>query len=326
MSFSEVELDHFTQQGYVVKPGLLGQKDLWPLCNSLNKIIDQGAKQLLEKGELSQIYDNEGFKTRLARIYQESEEAGQIIMGMIMGKGGGGFNGEAMLNLLRNQTLVDCVAELVGPDIVGASAYRIRPKLPKHTRTEVPWHQDSGYFLPHCDKYLIVTCWIPLVDVTINNGCLYVLPKAHNVGILKHYTGGHGGYLEIPNNELPSGNPVPIEMKFGDVLFMTNLTPHASFINQTEVVRWSIDLRYQSMDAPNNVEEDPQTCTPERDPVTMACYPSEADFVIRDSKDPSREVVCKEAFKQLRDRHNKARPYNPGRGWNRLKDKDTLKI
>ena len=51
-----------------------------------------------------------------------------------------------------------------------------------------------------------------------------------------------------------------------------------------------------------------------------------SDFVIRDSKDPSREVVCKEVFKQLRDRHNNARPYNPGRGWNRLKDKDTLKI
>ena len=44
-------------------------------------------------------------------------------------------------------------------------------------------------------------------------------------------------------------------------------------------VRWSIDLRYQSTEVPNNVDEDPASYTPERDPVTMACYPPEADWL-----------------------------------------------
>jgi hypothetical protein len=93
-------------------------------------------------------------------------------------------------------------------------------------------------------------------------------------------------------------------------------------VNQSEIVRWSIDLRYQSKDAPNNAEEDPATYTPERDPVTMACYPSEADFVIRDSTHPNREIRTPEAFKALRDRYHEAKPYNPGRGWTRLKDRE----
>ncbi len=321
MGLTQTETAQYNSQGYVAKSGLLSLDDLRPLRNALSDIVDRGAARLFSEGKLSSLYGEEGFETRLARIYSESEEAGQVIMGMVMGRGGGGFSGEEMLELLRNGNLVDCVSDLVGPDIVGASAYRIRPKIPDYTRTEVPWHQDSGYFLPHCDRHLIVTCWIPLVDSTVENGCLYVIPGVHNGGVFRHYTGGHGGYLEIPGDELPENKPVPVEMKQGDVLFMTNLTPHASFENRTDIVRWSIDLRYQSMDAPNNAEEDPDTYTPERDPVTMACYPSEADFVIRDSSRPEREIRTPEAFRELRERYHDAKPYNPGRGWTRLKDK-----
>ena len=321
MGFSKAETTQFDTRGYLVKAGLLSEAALRPLILALSDIVDEGARRLHGEGKLASRYAEESFETRLARIYKDSEEAGEAVLGMIMGRGGGQFNGEAMLELLRNTDLVDCVSGLIGPDIVGASAYRIRPKLPGHTRTEVPWHQDSGYFLPHCDRHLIVTCWIPLVDTTLENGCLYVIPGVHKGGVFRHYTGGHGGYLEIPGDELPENRPIPLEMKPGDVLFMTNLTPHASFENRSGIVRWSIDLRYQSMDAPNNSEEDPETCTPERDPVTMACYPSEADFVIRDSNHPEREIRTPEAFRALRDRYHEAKPYNPGRGWTRLKDR-----
>lgn len=323
MGLSTTETAEFYARGYLVKIGLLPDAALRPLIFALSDIVDEGARRLHREGKLASPYEEDGFETRLARIYKESEEAGQAVLGMIMGRGGGGFNGESMLDLLRNEDLVGCVSDLIGPDIVGASAYRIRPKLPEYTRTEVPWHQDSGYFLPHCDRHLIVTCWIPLVDTTVENGCLYVIPDAHKGGVFRHFTGGHGGYLEIPGDELPQNKPIPIEMKLGNVLFMTNLTPHASFVNRSGNVRWSIDLRYQSMDAPNNAEEDPETYTPERDQVTMACYPSEADFVIRDSNHPEREIRTPEAFRALRDRYHEAKPYNPGRGWTRLKDRKT---
>jgi ectoine hydroxylase-related dioxygenase (phytanoyl-CoA dioxygenase family) len=179
----------------------------------------------------------------------------------------------------------------------------------------VPWHQDSGYFLAHCDDQLIVTCWIPLVDATLENGCLYVLPGRHREGIIRHYTGGHGGFLEIPEDVLGAEGAVPVEMKAGDVLFMTNLTPHASYENRTDQVRWSLDLRYQSVDVPSNVGEDPASYTPEREAVTMACYPPEADFVVRDTRHPKREVKSAAEFQALRARYEQARPYSPGRGW-----------
>ena len=47
----------------------------------------------------------------------------------------------------------------------------------------------------------------------------------------------------------------------------------------------------------------------------MACYPPEADFVIRDSAHPEREVRTAEAFQALRERFEAGRPFFPGRGW-----------
>ena len=321
MSLTQQELTQFHQQGYLVKPEIFSQSDLQPLKAALTGLIDQKARELQATGQLTALFEAEPFGRRLAKIYAANPEAGNLITQRIMGKGGGGYNGSAILECIRHPSLLSCIESLIGPDIIGSSVYRIRPKLPGWDRGEVPWHQDSGYTLAHCDQYLVVTCWVPLVDATVENGCIHVIPTSHQNGILRHYTGGHANFLEVPQDELPPIEPVPIPMKAGDVLLLTNLTPHASFANTTDSVRWSIDLRYQSADAPNNVDEDPASYTPERDPVTMACYPPEADFVIQDTNDPRREIRTAAQFKQVRGRYEKVRPYFPGRGWTPLKDR-----
>jgi phytanoyl-CoA hydroxylase len=186
-----------------------------------------------------------------------------------------------------------------GPDLIGSSVYRIRPKMPHLPHGEVPWHQDSGYLLPHCDRYLIVTCRVPLVDSTLTNGCLYVQPRTHKTGIYRHYTGGHANFLEIAPEDRAPVEPIAVEMRAGDALLLTNMTLQ----------------RYQNMEPPNDIDEDPATYTPERDSVTMACHPPEADFVIRDTHNPAREVVDPVTFRAIRQRFADNRPHSPGRGW-----------
>lgn len=315
------ELDQFQQQGYVVKPGVYQPADIQPIKDAINAMIDTKARELHAAGELDDICAQESFATRLARIRDANESAAKVIMRHIEGKAGGGYNGPAILGMLRHAPLLACIESIVGPDIIGSSVYRIRPKLPSWTRGEVPWHQDSGYLLAHCDRHMIVTCWVPLVDVDEENGCLYVIPQSHRNGIIRHYTGGHGGFLEIAGEDLPPVAPIPVPMAAGGVLFMTNLTAHASFANQTDRVRWSVDLRYQGRLAPNNIDEDPASYVPEREPVTMACHPSEADFVLRDTENPAREIRTPEQFYELRQRYEKVRPYSPGRGWTSLKER-----
>ena len=321
MGLTRNELTQFHRQGYLLKPGLFGADDLEPLRAALSEIIDRKARALQDAGELAHIHAREPFGKRLARIYADNPSAGEQITHKVVGKGGGGYNGPAILHCICHPPLLSCIESLVGPDIVGSSVYRIRPKLPGWDRGEVPWHQDAGYTLAHCDRHLIVTCWAPLVDATLENGCLHVIPTVHRAGILRHFTGGHAGFLEVPADELPPVEPVPVPMNAGDVLLLTNLTPHASFANRTGEVRWSIDLRYQSAEVPNNVDEEPPAYTPERDPVTMACYPPEADFVIRDRRNHAREIRSAAQFRQVRQRYEKSRPASPGRGWTPLHER-----
>ena len=56
-----------------------------------------------------------------------------------------------MFHTITHPRLLAVVEGFVGERIIGSSVYRVRPKLPRWERGEVPWHQDSGYFLPHCD-------------------------------------------------------------------------------------------------------------------------------------------------------------------------------
>ena len=306
------QFEQFDELGYVMVPDVFDPADLEPLRNEIAGLVDHHAKALISEGKLApeHRFADGTFETQLALITKADVAAGREVMARIKGKGGGGHCGQAMFDVIRHEKLLAAVEDFIGPEIVGSSVYRIRPKVPKISDGIVPWHQDSGYLLKHCDKYLIVTCWIPLVPATAENGCLQVLPGVHRRGIIKHFKGGNAGFLVIVNDDLPDVEPVTIEMPVGGVLFLTNLTPHQSIPNTTDHVRWSIDLRYQAATLPNNVGIEPEELAAiiAEDPeVEIACYPPEADFVIQSPSHPEREIRTVEAFSNLRKRYEEVR-------------------
>jgi phytanoyl-CoA hydroxylase len=321
MGLTPAEKAQFEKEGYVVKEGIYSYDDLQLLREGLTGAIQEKCDELIAGGLLDQDFAEASFETRLAKLNAHNSQAAEAVLMAIWS---GRFHGPGILAALRHRALIDCIESLIGPDIVATSIYRVRPKVPNYARGEVPWHQDAGYSMAHCDEHLMVTCWIPLVDATLDNGCLWVIPKSHNKGIMRHYTGGHGGFLEIAPEDLPPPEGVPLEMKAGSVLFMTAMTPHASFENKTDIVRWSIDLRYQDLSVPHNMGETPEDYTPERDPVTMACFPGEAYFVIQDKQHPDREMRDPDAFCDLRLQWDRAAFSKPGRGWTALNERQTL--
>lgn len=305
------ELEFFHEEGFLMLPQVYAAADLQPLRDELSEVLQREALRLSSAGKLGNLYEEEPFERRLSRIYAEAPE----IVGAIMGRGGGGHSGRALFEVITHPKLVRKVESFIGPEIVGASAYRIRPKVPGMPSGVVPWHQDSGYFSPHCDDSLILTCWIPLVDATPENGCLQVLPRVHRQGVVRHFTHGPNGYLAIAGQDLPPREPVTVPVPLGGVLFLTNCTPHCSTPNTTDVVRWSIDLRYQDAALPNNVGEGPEEFSLERPQHEIACYPPEADFVVQSRENPDSAVANWEEFHQIRRRYQKVRPPGPDRGW-----------
>jgi hypothetical protein len=100
---------------------------------------------------------------------------------------------------------------------------------------------------------------------------------------------------------------------------MWNTTPHCSTANHADYVRWSVDLRYQNADAPNNAELLPGLERKEQPPeFQIACYAPEADFVVQSRAHPER-VTTFEEFVRRRTTYEKAALAKqlkyPQRGW-----------
>ena len=102
---------------------------------------------------------------------------------------------------------------------------------------EFPWHQDNGYTFTEPQQYL--TCWVPLNDATLENGCPWVAPGLHHMGTLHHDHVPLGlECLKDPENI------VAVPAKAGDVVVFSSLTPHRTGPNMTGETRRSYILQY----------------------------------------------------------------------------------
>jgi ectoine hydroxylase-related dioxygenase (phytanoyl-CoA dioxygenase family) len=318
---SAEQVAHFNEEGYLIVNDVFEPRELQPLREELTARIDDKINELSRAGKLQNLHTDQPFERRVTRIYRDSRDNGEAVMRHLEGKAGGGHCGIEMFRVITHPKLLAVIESLVGPEIIASSVYRIRPKVPGVGRGVVPWHQDSGYLAQHCDRTLIVTCWIPLVDANEANGCMQILPRTHRHGIVTHHRGGNAGFLVITDADLPD-NPqkaITAAVPLGGVVLMTNLTPHCSTPNYSDVIRWSIDLRYQGADAPNNVGLLPseQVEDEANAKINMACYPPEADFVVQSRRDPSR-VTSYDAFVKRRAAYEDARNIMYPKRWQPL--------
>lgn len=299
------QVRQFHQDGYLVVEDLIPERLLDAVEDEITGVIDQLAEAYMATGKLSSTYADEPFTTRLTRITAETKEiVSQIQDGALAVNSGGALTLPSIFEIMRCEPLLDAVESLCGPEIIASSIYRLRPKVPQHGPGVVPWHQDSGYFEPYCDKSLILTCWMPLVDATPEMGCMQVMRRGHLGEVVPH---GHGEnhYLQIAEEDLPTGEIVTVPVRRGGVLLMTNCTPHCSTPNTSDIIRWSMDLRYQSASLPTNA---PITRLPEEEEVfdasaPLACYPPEADALIRSRKRPEQVIPNAEEFDRIRGAH-----------------------
>ena len=318
----------FHEEGYLIAPAVFAPADLEPVRGEMHAEINRKARELQAAGKLAQLHEEAGYDRQLSAIYRDSHESGDAIVRHLMGVRGGGFNSPEMFALIKHPRMLAAVGALLGSEEIVASAYRIRPKLPHFGRGVVPWHQDSGYLAEHCDENLIITCWVPFVDATKENGCMEVLPRTHRGKVAPHYTGGNADFLVIKDEDLPAHprHAITAACPRGGVVFMSNRTPHCSTPNTSDHIRWSVDLRYKSADVPNNVGIEPAALDAEGradadfyDEVNVACYPPDADILVHSRKRPGKVIDYRE-YVRLRDIFDRTQPsFAEVRQWPPLK-------
>jgi ectoine hydroxylase-related dioxygenase (phytanoyl-CoA dioxygenase family) len=104
----------------------------------------------------------------------------------------------------------------------------------------VAWHQDYSYWT-RTKPMEHLTCWCPLDDSTIENGCIQYIPGSHKWGLLPKpvIAGELHGISQFLNAEQKKkfDNPVHVEVKAGEAIFHHPLTLHGSGENKSDKPR-----------------------------------------------------------------------------------------
>jgi len=134
-----------------------------------------------------------------------------------------------------HRTLVGVCADLMGPDVrlYWEQAVCKQPD----GAAPVLWHQDNGYTYVEPQDYL--TCWIALTDATPENGCIEAMAGVHREGTLRHRETAIG--FECWGDH---DTAVSVPVRAGDVVVFSSLTPHATRVNTTDVVRAAYIVQY----------------------------------------------------------------------------------
>ena len=79
------------------------------------------------------------------------------------------------------ERLLNAAASLLGDELTLSPIQHLRTFLPAAVSPSggvgAEWHMDQATALDDADEAEIVTCWIPLCDVSEANGCLKVLSR-----------------------------------------------------------------------------------------------------------------------------------------------------
>lgn len=256
---SPEQVQQFEEQGYLIVEGLFDPvQDLDPIIEEYKGVLNRLAGDLYAKGETSSTYDDLEFGQRLIKIYQESGKVHAQYFDFSLPQGGVNpdtpmWVGPAVFRALRNESLLDAVESIIGPEIYSNPVQHVRIKPPEHLTPRdangnvqlgaTPWHQDNGVVLPEADETDMLTVWFSLLDAPIEAGPLQVVPYSHREGIVTHCPGRPGG-LAIPDALLQKEQAIPVPLKRGDALFLHRRTHHSSLSNVSNNIRWSFDLRY----------------------------------------------------------------------------------
>jgi phytanoyl-CoA hydroxylase len=145
--------------------------------------------------------------------------------------------------VLRNKNILAIVSQLIGQSLyVFGSKLNIKES---EGGSPVEWHQDWAFF-PHTNDSSLAL-GVPLDDMSLENGCLMVVPGSHTGPILDHHQDGvFVGAVDPVGFEAKA---VPIELRAGGISMHHVRTLHGSAPNLSSRPRRLLLFQYVATDA-----------------------------------------------------------------------------
>ncbi len=153
---------------------------------------------------------------------------------------------------IRDPRRLDAVAEIVGRDLFCPNdLYFFKPP---GTGRPIAWHQDSWYFRntyvssigDAIDQSTIGT-WLALDGADEENGCLWVIPGSHRLGVIDHRQVESDDYLlqkRVTVADEMEEQAIPVAVPKGALVFFNNALLHRSTPNRSDRFRRAYIVHY----------------------------------------------------------------------------------
>ncbi|MDP6985206.1 MAG: phytanoyl-CoA dioxygenase family protein [Candidatus Latescibacteria bacterium] len=222
-SLTQEQIDTFRSEGYIPIGKLIEDSDLEELRSEYDRTFDEARESTLYRnlsadGGAAQRHD-EGAEEEMLQIMQMCERS------------------LAFRRLLYHEPILDIAEDLIGPNIQLFHDQALFK--PAHHGGPIHPHQDNAYW--RCLPANLVSCWLTLDDVDVDNGAMHLLPGSHLAAM------GH----ERGDVLLDAGTPDPAESRVvplpaGGALFHHCQTLHFTPPNHTDRQRRAFAIHFMT--------------------------------------------------------------------------------
>lgn len=227
------QMDEFNTNGFIKGDVVLSDAEVDRLREELDLVMSGASvkkpvlnRNLLDSSEMGMSISNKETVVQIVNIWMASE---------------------AFLEHASNPLICENIAQLCETDEVRIWHDQIQYKPPV-TGGPTAWHQDHPAW-PIIQPAGLVSAWVALDDATIENGCMWMVPGSHKWGDQSAYLASDDKFKPTHRDlsKLPQGaniEPVPFEIRKGQVGYHHCLTWHGSPNNQSNRKRRAIAVHY----------------------------------------------------------------------------------
>jgi len=224
-NYKGVKMTDMQLNGFVV----VEIKNLIPEIEKLRKYIFHVFNLISTRAGFQEVKDDFG----LIKFRQQSQPLQFQALKILWGS-------PQLLAIASNQIFIDRLIGLGFEEPIMEIQPLLRCDMPIVGQSIFQQHQDYVYNIGSENS---CTIWIPLQDVTQEDGALLVDPGSHNKGIFPNKKGIISEEYEFNFQSVP--------LKLGQALIFNQKLVHQSGLNTSKKIRFSIQLRFSDLGCKN---------------------------------------------------------------------------
>lgn len=234
----------YDEEGFVVLKGVLPDSNRLAVQAVFEKVVDDLAAEWRDAGFLTDTGDALPFEKRFARLREQ-------VPPRIASSWRSILVSRPVYDLWQLPQLLGPIRSIVGDEVYAHGVWNGRPREPGTAIQKVYWHQDAHYYKQwDAADGPLVSVWMPLVPARAENGCLQYLRGSNQGGYVPAKRDAPNGLFNVDDEVIARYEAVTAECDPGDAILFSDLTIHQALENVSDIVRWSIDIRFGPAVAP----------------------------------------------------------------------------